>query len=665
MKVSAPLGAVRQPKPMKTAISQTAAFLARHAHLAALAVFAIIGAAVLGDYGIALDEKWQRDIGYASFNYLLGDENALFAEGDLPAEDDHNRLYGVAFEIPLIAAERVFRLEDSRSAHLSRRLLTHALFLAGGFFAWLLAYRLFGNRLVALFAMLIFLLHPRIYAHSFFNTKDLPFLCAFMVALYLIHRAFRRDTVWAFALCGAGIGLLMNIRVMGAMLIPAVLGMLALDALFAARRGEPGWGIKPALAKAAAFSLAFAAALYAAFPLLWRDPSGLADAFRVLATHPVRTPTLFQGEWIRWPNIPWDYIPVWALITTPPIALALSALGIAAVVRLCAARPRGMFADSPARFGALALACLILPAAAAIALNSNMYNDWRQMYFLYAPMSVLAAFGLWTLAALPNPRLRAGAFALAALGIAAVIVQMVGLHPYQHEYFSPVLDKRGVADRFGMNYWLLSYKEALDTLLEMRAGGRIAVTSPDSDIMLRRNLEFIPPDGRGRLAVNRIFPAFRIILRGGGEDAVWKREVYGVPIASVLDVRAETEAAFREIYDEARSSEPAASAAGGFELYMREGTLTYVNPQCADADARGRFYLSVFPKDRADLPSYERAAGREHQALNFDFARYGALIDGKCLIIRDLPGYPIAAVETGQWIPGEGELWSARIEVGE
>ena len=142
--------------------------------------------------------------------------------------------------MPLIIAERLLGLEDSRAVYLSRRLITHAFFLIGGFFAWLLAYRLFGSRLVALFAMLIFLLHPRIYAHSFFNTKDLPFLSAFMVSLYLIHRAFRRDSVWAFALCGVGVALLTGVRVMGLMLIPAVLGMLALDGFHNMRRGGGG-----------------------------------------------------------------------------------------------------------------------------------------------------------------------------------------------------------------------------------------------------------------------------------------------------------------------------------------------------------------------------------------------------------------------------------------
>jgi len=379
-------------------------FLARHSAIVALAIFAAVGVAVLDDYGIGVDEWGQRRIGSVALDYVLGDESAPLAIRDLA-----DRHYGVAFEVPLIVVERLLRLEDSRAIYLSRHLITHVFFLAGGFFCWLLAYRLFGSRLVALLAMLLFLLHPRIYANSFFNTKDVPFLSMFMVALYLTHRAFRRDSVWAFALCGVAVGLLVNVRVIGVMLIPAVLGMLALDAFYAMRRGN--MRVKRILANICAFSAICAATIYAAWPALWRDPMTIIDALETMSSHPIHVVTLFRGELVRWPNVPWDYIPTWALITTPPAALALAAVGIGCLARLCAADWRGALANSTARFGLLTLACLILPVAAVIALNSNLYNGWRQMYFLYAPICVLAAFGLRGLAALPKPRVRAVAFA--------------------------------------------------------------------------------------------------------------------------------------------------------------------------------------------------------------------------------------------------------------
>ena len=768
-------------KKLADSLSPFAGFLARHSAIVALAAFAIVGVAVLDDYGIAWDESDQRRIGYASFDYILGDEDAL--------QTDVLRYYGVAFEVPLTAVERLLRLEDSRDIHLARHLITHLFFLAGGFFAWLLTYRLFGSRLIALLAMLIFLLHPRIYAHSFFNSKDVPFLSMFMIALYLTHRAFRRDTVGAFALCGVGVGLLANFRIMGIMLIPAVLGMLALDAIYAVKRGG---GIKHIFVCVCAFSTTCVAALYAALPSMWRDPPFLLEALAALSNHPARFPTLFRGEVVRWPDIPWDFIPTWMLITTPPAALALAALGIGYAARLCAANRRGALANSTARFGLLMVACLILPIAAAAALNSNMYGDWRQMYFLYAPICVLAAFGLWWTAALPKPRLRAAAFALAALGLAVVAVQMIRLHPLQNEYLSPLVDKSALVDRWQMDYWSVSYKGALDALLKAQPTGRLAIDDPLWK--LGHTSRLIPETDRRRLSLNPAYPSFRIAHGDGGESGypvirpaprsqprrhgdggeseypvIWTREVYGVPIVSIKDIRAETDAAFRAAYaaaaesvriagaggfdiyrndesltyikeaggDEgargridlsiiplrpgedgaereslsfdlwndaltldgkvliavplpsypvraietsmrldgeegaqwsvdvdfyaAALSKPLAASAGGFDARLDGGTITYVKENCDEEDTRGRFFLSIFPKDPSDLPQDARDAGREHESLNFDFDRYGAILDGRCVIVRYLPGYAISRIETGQWLPGEGELWSVRI----
>ena len=769
-----PYPANRQHPAMKhptTSLSRLADFLARHSALVALAIFAVVGIAALDDYGVSVDESWQRKIGYASFNYILGDEDARLDDAD------HNRFYGIAFEIPLIIAERALGLEDSRQILLSRRLLTHAFFLAAGFFAWLLAYRLFGSRLIALFAALIFLLHPRIYAHSFFNTKDLPFLCMFMIALYLIHRAFRRDTVWAFALCGAGAALLANIRIFGIMLFAAVLGALALDAFRAARRGG---GAKRVLANAAAFSLAAMLAFYAAFPLAWRDPLALADALPTLARHPAHIATLFQGAWVQWPNLPWDFIPTWMLITTPPLALALAALGFLSVVWLCAAKPREALANSAARFGLLAAACLILPVAAVIAIAPNLYNDWRMMYFLYAPICVLAAFGLRTLAAIPKPSLRAAAFALAALGIAVIAVRMISLHPYQSEYFSPLVDQSALADNWQIDYWAVSCREGLERALIMQPNGHVSVNSEYcTQSALERNRSILPVEDRRRLSINRAFPDFWIGRTI--ENPTWKREIYGVPIAAARDARSDARAAYRGIYDAARTREPllrahfdvyladgfiiylkepcaetdargtfAVSArpvhpdavstymrlddfernefafrdygafmdsgaclmalrlpaypleslalsyvpsgenggaawsgeipvnghveayaramasepsarSGGFAIYADKDALTYVKTPCVESDARGRFTMSAFPLNTDDLPKTARNDGLEYEYASFGFYRYGAIFDGKCVIVRDLPDYPISHLQAGQWTDEEGALWSAKI----
>ena len=92
---------------------------------------------------------------------------------------------------------------------------------------------------------------------------------------------------------------------------------------------------------------------------------------------------------------------------------------------------------------------------------------------------------------------------------------------------------------------------------------------------------------------------------------------------------------------------------------MDSGELIYVKDPCAAEDARGRFLLSVFPKSQDDLPEYAQSAGLTHESLNFDFYINVWRTDGACVIMQTLPSYPIASVQTGQWVPGGATLWMA------
>ena len=90
------------------------------------ALFFVAGLAVLDDYGMSLDEDWQRVIGASAVDYVLGNDYAPRRYTDW--------YYGVAFEAPLLLLERILGLEDTRAIYLSRHLLTHLFFIGGGFF---------------------------------------------------------------------------------------------------------------------------------------------------------------------------------------------------------------------------------------------------------------------------------------------------------------------------------------------------------------------------------------------------------------------------------------------------------------------------------------------------------------------------------------------------
>ncbi len=639
------------------------AFVAAYSVLLALAVLAVVGLAVLDDYAVGLDGDQQRGIGQAAIAYALGDTETLHTYPDSP----HNRYYGVVFEVPLVLVERLLGLTDSRAIYLSRHLLTHLCFLAGGGGAAWLASRLFGSRWLALLALGLFVLHPRLYAHSFFNTKDIPFLVAFLGCLALIHRAWQRGGVGAYALCGVGVGVATNLRIMGGGLFVAVVVMRVVDWVWAGSRAER----RQVGRTLGVFGLAGVLTLYAVSPYLWGNPLELLDAIAVLSQHPTRPPMLFQGEVIRWPDLPAHYIPTWLAITTPPGVLLLSLIGAAGVLWQTLTHPGELLRNPTTRFEGLLVACVLLPVGAVIVLNASVYNGWQQMYFLYAPLCLLAVAGLRRLAGMCRwPALRAGVHGLAVAGLAGVVIEMVGLHPYQHLYFNRLVDRNTpeyLRGQYQMDSWETAYREGLEYLLQRQ---------PASPISLVRGR--IPPYIMNRAILPKA-DRRRIILADGVEEGdfsldssgfrgwgahydrpfapiVYTRQVYNNTILVVRASDPATVERYRQLYRATTAGRPLLRSA--FDLYRDGATLSWVKAPCRLADVWGRFTVYVVPVDpaaAAGRPRWRPGPGRE--ILPFRFSDYGVHLDGACLIRHPLPPYAIQTLEARLITPDGVDRW--------
>ena len=612
--------------------------------LLALALFLVVGLAILDDYGTSNDESNQRRIAEAAFGYLSGDDIGDF----LARIREVEKFYGMAFEAPIHLSKRGFGLEDRRGVLLFHHMIVHIFYLTGGLFAYLLARRLFGARMLALFAMALFLLHPRLYAHSFFNPKDIPFLVAFIIALYLAHRAFRRDTLWTFVLLGVGVGIAVNLRIMGVVLLAAIPALRALDLVFAS-----GWAErKRILLSTGSFALAGSLTIYALLPYLWADPLGRAvEWWTLLSDHPEVVPELFRGTIYPSVEFPAEYLPIWFAITAPLFALALGLVGAAAVVINGAASRRRALRNTRLRFLALTFGCFASPSLAVVLLDPNIYNGWRQVYFLWAPFSLLAAHGLgWLGLSLRRARLRAAVYGAVGAGLAATVISMALLHPNEQVYFNAFAD-RTTPERLGTQYVMdgLGHpmRQALEWLLEEHPLSDLNANAPDSASghLIRENTRILPDASRERLSWIPNLDAFSI-RRGAGERsdlALRRLKVYGNTILTI-----ERKDDLRAVYAASKTSEPIIRA--DFNVYHLDGALVFVREPCDDDDAAdSRFLLRVAPDRASDLPA--RWARYWYEDRSFRFSGYGAIFDGKCVASVPLPSYPVGAVRIRQWLP--------------
>ena len=616
---------------LRPAVAQ---FLIDHGGLLICALFLLAGLNLAGDYGIDPDTANQRQTAQGNLDYILGRAAAI------ESWNYHDRVYGIAFELPLLLAERIMGLEDYHQIHRLRLTLTHLFFILGAFFCYLLACRLFNNRLIALFALLLYLLHPRIYAHSFFNSKDPVFLSMFMIALYLLERAFRRDTPAAFLLLGIAVGLLTNLRIMGIMLFAATLGLRGLDLLYARTGPER----KRILLTGGLFLLAAVLTVYALAPYAWANPVDYwaANLELVTVNRPVLLHQLFQGEWFPSTQLPPHYNATWFSITMPPPFLLLGAIGAVLAAITMLRRPGALFRNHRRRFSLLLLACFLLPPLAAALLSSNQFDGWRHLYFLYGPFLLLAAGGLHWLATAWSrrpPPWRRAVWGLAWLGLALILIQMAQLHPLQSLYFNFLVDRTtpeylrtqyhmaGVNVAFGAALRYLLKQHPGETLT-VRGGseGERAVLAPAARQRLRlpaagRNADYelsyelgtSQPD----LAFNSVYPRrpyenTRVTLR---------------PLDSSRMTPAAV-AAYREIYRQAVAGAPIIRA--DYTVYRHGSRLTFVKENCPPGGPDVRFAARIYPPQ----PHFNPETGRRSS-----FANLRVRLEELCLGVLQLPDY--------------------------
>ena len=165
---------------------------------------------------------------------------------------------------------------------------------------------------------------------------------------------------------------------------------------------------------------------------------------------------------------------------------------------------------------------------------------------------------------------------------------------------------------------------------------------------------FAAPALGGRCIAERPLPDYPIArIRTGqftsGDGSIWTAEfpfgaVDGGPPPSTIV-----------------SGEPTASSV--FDIYAGENKVTYLKSPCSVADVQAPFFLHVYPEDARDLPADRRQHGFDN--LDFRYDRFAApgLGDG-CIAERPLPDYPIARIRTGQFTPGDGEIWTAEFPFG-
>ncbi|MDB4915675.1 MAG: hypothetical protein JWM95_3319 [Gemmatimonadetes bacterium] len=466
------------------------------ATFAFFAAFLIVGLLVFQDYGLSWDEIPTRQFGLMNVEHRVPDLRTL--DSVRTASGPSYERFGPFFENLLVRVEKMVQPMDIRGIFFIRHLLTFLVFFAGVICFHRLCRRRFGPG-ISLLACICLATTPQLFAHSFYNVKDISFLAMFVATMLTLDMVLERPHWRAMLLHVVATLVLLGARILGGFAM-VLTGVSAL-----ARR--PAWRTFWLLA---GYGMAVLALLPLVWPVLRIDFLHIvSDAVIGTTTNPYGRSDLFRGEAIPATLLPWDYVPTWILITTPLVITALFLVGCASSLARIARQPRRYLVSD--QRDAIVLAWFFLPVLGCVVLKPIMYDGWRHLYFVYPALVYLAATGMEAIASYVNEmagesRTRAVPTILTIalfLCLAPSLVFMVRNHPYEQLYFNRFAgrDMQEIKQRFELDYWGLSYRKSLEYIVRSDTGSHILVYT--STYPGRINTAMLRPRDRARITLVR------------------------------------------------------------------------------------------------------------------------------------------------------------------
>jgi hypothetical protein len=455
----------------------------------------VVGLSVYDDFGISPDVAIDYRRGKMNYERMTGGSYEKFL-------DDCTYNETICYYPPFFSI-LLFRIAPDgldRENIFTRHLTTYLFFVLSLVFFYFLAKKVFNDWILALLACIFLVVSPRIFSHSFNDPKDLPFLSAYIMAMYTMVRFIEKKNFLTAIIHGIMTGITCDIRTPGLVLIPITGIFLMMDYL---KEGSKKWNWKSVgrIIALMLTSVACTALIIIIFmPILYTDPIGnYLKSFKLMSQFPWANYHLYLGENIK-NNIPWHYSIVWFAISTPWLYVGLFIFGfLALITRTFFSKINAL--SSPWRFLHLVAICGLLPIIIVIATKSVIYTDNRQMYFCYPSLLLIAIYGVQTFLKMSTPRFRFS-WVLVAIGILvglkSPLSYMIRYHPYEVFYFNRLAGPSMVVikERFTLDSWGLTDREGLEYILQNDPSDQIRVRTYEHHEL---NQLLLPEDERARL----------------------------------------------------------------------------------------------------------------------------------------------------------------------
>ena len=176
----------------------------------------VTGLLIFDDYPVTPDEELHRINGLISLKYILNLFSINWIDSIELANvpnlyDDWRKSYGVLFDLPISFFQIMLNL-DNQDIFLVRHILNFLIFFIGVIYFYKLINDNFSKEL-ALLGSSNLITTPRIFSHSFYNSKDILFLSLIIIAVFYCIKLFKKNSIKNLITASLFCAMATNIRI--------------------------------------------------------------------------------------------------------------------------------------------------------------------------------------------------------------------------------------------------------------------------------------------------------------------------------------------------------------------------------------------------------------------------------------------------------------------
>jgi hypothetical protein len=427
--------------------------------------YLILGLYIYNDYGVGIEEHFQRKNGFywlkelfiflnlenLTFLALQKYESIILLDPSLPNTEFFN-FYGIIFDVPTAFIELIFKIEDSKLYFEIRHLINFLFFFVGSIFFYKLIKNRFKNDLIVNFGTIFYVFNPRIFGDSFYNNKDVLFLSILTISIYYLFKYFEKSSLKSLILFCLFASFATSTRIVGIYLPILLIIFLFLEHV------SNKIILKNFIKKTVLVIFYFIFFLYLHFPYIWDlNIFNLISWFKVFFYN-MGLNILFEGKYYHIKYLPYSYLPKWIFITTPLIILLLSTAGFFFIfkrfiirilnIKLTTQNFNDLWRSKNEKKDLFILVSLTSFFFFAVLLNVAMLSGWRHFYFLHIFIIYFAVYTLnFIFFQFKRKKMNIFLFSFVnSIFIFFIFFQIIVFHPYQSLYFNIFINSSNTVD---------------------------------------------------------------------------------------------------------------------------------------------------------------------------------------------------------------------------